>query len=1741
MEDLITLQEEISDQIKRAFTNYKKTNKEKLTPSYIQIKLEDLETLWRKFTDNHYSVVIAVPRSKRENVPYFAEDWFGYAEEVYTDCKIRILSDLKKGKVVSTKEYGSSSDNAPNVPSHVDVKLPQIQLPTFGGNYEEWQSFHDMFNSLIHKNTSLSQVQKLHYLKSSLKGEPENLLKGFDTTDTNYDEAWGKLVRRYSNKRYNANEILKRLFAQKSLTSESAPAIKEMLDITSACLKSLMNLGIDTKSWDVIICHLIVSKLDYESRKQWEMEVSRETSDSFPTWDQLVRFLETRFRTLEMLSGTRQVVKSTPNMNTKQQFTKQKTFHSTVLEDKKESHKVCVFCSSHHLLYQCKQFGAKSPEERSEFIQTKGLCFNCFSSSHNVKACHQSTCCRRCGRRHHTLLHIERRPQPEPTEAPTVISGPESSPTRGHHKSEYEKKVVAHFAKQEHQGKMLLATALVKAKSTNGYSQTVRILIDQGSEASFVTESVVQSLYLNRVPVNGIVTGVGDGSVRTKNIVKFDIESLHNPGFSISINAFVLTSLTSLLPSRKASITSWPDLSRLPLADPQYDVPGKIDVILGVEAYSQILLDGLLKHPLHGSPVAQNTQLGWILSGRVSQTDESSQRVVNFHLQIKEDSLLKQFWEIEREPDLIKKKLTKEEVRCEEIYESTTTRNSEGRYVVKLPFRESNPKCVHGKSKEIAMRRFNYLERKLKKNPMLRVEYAKVLSDYLEQKHMEEITDQLKVEDPYAVYLPHHAVIREDKQTTKVRIVFDASCKGVNHVSLNDTLMVGPKLQQDLRHILMRWRTHPFCIIADIVQMYRQVVVNDSDVDFQRIVWRPNPDQPIQYFKLLRLTFGTSCAPYLAVKTIQRLAKDEQLQHPLAAKITLEDFYMDDLLTGCETEKEAIEIYMDMERLMCKAGFQLQKWCSNSPILLDHIEGHHQNSDETFMFKINDTIKVLGIAWNKTTDRFEYTFNLPDVDEPISKRKVLSDIARLYDPMGWVAPVLITAKIFMQKLWKSGLNWDDNLTPDLLNQWIQFREELNNIKRINLPRWLSMKRDNPIELHVFADASQAAYAAVVYLKSTDEMGITHVNIVTAKTKVAPVEKEISIPRMELCAALLAAKLIFEVAQILHVPKERLVAWTDSMVVLAWLRGEPSRWTTFVSNRVSEILTILDNSQWNHVSTDNNPADCASRGISVSQLLEYKLWWHGPKMIHQSHTTLTDLEFDTDLEERPIRALTTSVQPKEEFIWTQFSNLTKMLRVLSYCRKFLQLKNLETKNKINKLITVEEMNTILKTCIKATQEFYFLEEIHDLQSVNKCVKKRSQLLTLSPYLDDDGLLRVGGRIDQAAVQLDKKHPYILPSDSHLSKLIIWDAHYRTLHGGPQIMLNYLRSKYWIIKAREKVKKIYRECVTCVRYSRQNNNQFMGDLPKVRLTPDKPFRSSGVDFTGHINVRFSPGRGSRAYKGYICVFVCMATKAVHLEAVSDLTATGFIAAFKRFVSRRGKCQHLYSDNGTNFVGADKELKDMFNRAKSQLPVDIAHLLTEEGTTWHFIPPHAPNFGGLWESAVRCSKMHLKRVIGDTTLTFEELTTVLTQVEACLNSRPVSFLSDNLEDPMPLTPGHFLVGEPLVTIPDENFSDTCPIGLQRWKLTQKMLNDFWRKWSNEYLVTLNQRYKWCTKKNEPEINDVVVVRDHNVPPAKWLLGKIIEKHPGKDNLTRVVTVKTKNGTLKRPCNKLCYLPKA
>ncbi|XP_073944568.1 uncharacterized protein [Choristoneura fumiferana] len=681
--------------------------------------------------------------------------------------------------------------------------------------------------------------------------------------------------------------------------------------------------------------------------------------------------------------------------------------------------------------------------KRYEYVKNKNLCFNCLVPGHSASRCRVPVSCRICQRRHHSLLH-------QSNERELAGSMKSSQPLAStQHVVEDQEELIANTMIASHlttrPGVALLATAVVEATSKLGHIIPLRALVDQGSQASFISEKATQLLKLDRQPAKGSVTGVGSTRTNIKHVVQLQLKSRWDATYVLPIQAYVMPKqLTTKIPTKEIMTQPWPHLQGLQLADPTWFTSGPIDLLLGVKEYARIVQQHLIKGP-PGTPSAHKTDLGWILFGEVSSKAQEATHLVMHH-QVDVEDMLKSIWEIDTGT---KRHLTQEERLCEENYEKTISRNKEGRYIVKLPFKTDNPQSPDGNTKEIATNRFLQLEKRFKKSPDLKAEYTKVIKDYIDQGHMEEIPEEEK-ETNKSVYLPHHAVVREDKETSRTRVVFDASCKGTNNISLNEELMVGPQLQDDLRNLLMRWRMKKIAFVADVAQMYRQVLVTSEDTDYQRILWRENESEDLREYRLLRVTFGTAPAPYLAVKTLQRVATDEGHEQAEAVKIIKEDFYMDDLLSGAATPEEAILVAKEVSNILNKGGFHLTKWASNNIDFMKAFDATERSTNVHVQLNLDGTIKALGIFWNLGKDTFQYKLSLPPMTKNITKRNILSDVQKLFDPLGWIAPSTIMAKILIQKLWLEKVNWDENVSSGLEQEWRKIREDFEHVTDIQI-------------------------------------------------------------------------------------------------------------------------------------------------------------------------------------------------------------------------------------------------------------------------------------------------------------------------------------------------------------------------------------------------------------------------------------------------------------------------------------------------------------------------------------------------------------------------------------------------------------------------------------------------------------------------------------------------------------------
>ncbi|GFW92566.1 integrase catalytic domain-containing protein [Trichonephila clavipes] len=868
------------------------------------------------------------------------------------------------------------------------------------------------------------------------------------------------------------------------------------------------------------------------------------------------------------------------------------------------------------------------------------------------------------------------------------------------------------------------------------------------------------------------------------------------------------------------------------------------------------------------------------------------------------DNQLKQFWELEEILNVKDKLLTSEEQFVETHFQNTYACNSDGRFVVKLPFYKSNSEL--GDSKAAAISRLLAMERKFKNNPDFGKQYKEFMNEYESLGHMSLVNSRSHTSKDQN-FLPHHAVIKPSSPTTKLRVVFDASCKTTNGTSLNSLL--GPQL------------------------------------------------------------------PFLATRCIKQIALDDK-DNPNLSRVLQEDIYMDDLLSGADTPNNAISICKDIAHVLSTRGFHLRKWNSNSTEFLAQFSEHSSHDARVeFSKDSNESSKVLGLFWNSSNDTFGFQPSL-ELTPPLTKRRILSESSKIFDPFGLLSPCT-----------RIGLG---------------FKKAFNAINYLTVPRWVILTADNIVELHGFADASSLAYAAAIYCRQKHN-GKIKVQLLVSKTKVAPV-KQVSIPRLELCGAHLLSKLFKSVLRTLKYYTFDVFAWTDSKIVLSWLFGHPRKWKTFVANRTSEIIEVLPTKHWRHVPSKENPADIASPS------------W--PK----AESSCDEASDEVKAEQKSVSIFNLFTHTSND-IASQGSSISSS--------------HINTTS-----LTFSETKTAEETIIRWVQGFYFQEEIRSIKK-QISLPPKSPLRSLHPFIDEHGLVRVGGRLQNSQLRVNSKHPIILPSQHSISELLIKEQHIAHLHAGPTLLAHVLRQSHWIVGSRKLINKCIRKCLKCNKFKTSTTTpQLMGNLPKHRVTLERPF------------------------------FSC-ATKAVHIEAVGDLTTDSFIAALRRFSARRGAPRHIYSDNGTNFVGARRKL-DEIRKLWLSLPTNeaISYYLSKSSIDWHFIPPSSPHFGG----------------------------------------------------------------DVLLSVPEELPSSSNH--RDRWELLQNIKRGFWKKWSSEFISSLQPRKKWQDAQPNLKEDDIVLIKEEG-PPGTWPMARVLQVHPGNDGLVRVATVKTQDSVFKRPVHKLHKLP--
>ncbi|XP_072403142.1 uncharacterized protein [Diabrotica undecimpunctata] len=1316
------------------------------TRAEIELRIENANSIHTQYQETQLKIESLLDAITEEEINY---------RETFETSFYSVI--IKAKQLLTTTSASASSTSSPTsehfASNHTyttsNIKLPSIELPKFSGNIEEWLDFHDLFDS------------------ACITGSAERVIASIPLSASNFTVTWNLLVERYSNKELLLHNHIKAIFNLKAINKEGSFSIRSLIDKFCSNLRALEALKQPVEHWDALLKYILLEKLDSESVKEWEKANNGKVS---PVSD-LIYFLKTKADTLERYSLNKPNIQGTSvNNHVKFRHNSTKALVST-----KSSFLSCPLCNQQHKLVHCSQFHSLDIPARINKVRRFKLCLNCLHSGHQQATCKYGEC-KKCNQKHHTLLHefIENPLNPLPQFNDQVVASQSSPQT---------------LSNTSQNQQILLSTVVVQVRDHLGVAHNCRALLDSGAQSNFITSSLVDLLGISREQVNISVVGIAHVSSKINHKCNIVINSLQSI-YSFPLECLIIPQICGQLPVCQIDASSLPIPANIRLSDPNFHTPSEVNILISASIFWDLLCVGQVKLGPE-KPILQKTRLGWIISGPLINTRVNSQQSTIFGLShnIETDDLSR-FWEIEECSGT--KLQSPEELLCEEHFKSTFRRNLDGRFIVSIPFKSQVDSL--GESRSIAQRRFYSLEKRLLNDPIMKEQYVAFMEEYLSLGHMSRVTDcTLPV---HSYYFPHHGVMKQDSLTTKLRVVFDGSCPSSSGHSLNDLQMVGPVMQNDLISILLRFRRYPFVASADIAKMYRQILIDDTQRCLQRILWRNHPKDPLHSYELNTVTYGSTSSSYLATRCLYQLSLEHSDTFPQASKIIAEDFYVDDLLTGSDSLEDLILNCKQVSEILSKGCFPLRKWMSNNSSFLKSIQ-ESISLDTPFLFGANENTKTLGLQWCPSLDSLSYSIDSNVTPKIITKRSILSGIAQIFDPLGLLSPSIIKVKILMQLLWLEKLDWDEGVPLHIQSEWLSFRDQLHELNKLQIQRNVVLPNSVLIEMHGFCDASEVAYGAAIYIRSVDKKGNIFINLLCAKSKVAPVKK-LSIPRLELSGALILSRLSKMVITSLNIQFNKIFLWSDSTITLGWIKTSSHVLKTFVGNRVSEIQSNTDPENWRHVPTDCNPADLLSRGIEPQVLSSCSFWWHGPSFLLDSPETWpVQVSFDKEKlpEFKTISNQFMIVSSTPLFDFEKYSSFSTLVRSVAYSLRFYY--NSQRKNKATRVLghlTTQEINNSTLTLVKLVQAEGFPSEIQCLRRGN-AVSSKSRILSLNPFLDPEGLLRVGGRLRNSNFSYQKKHPILIQSNHKFTILFFRQEHFKLCHAGPQHLLAHVREKYW----------------------------------------------------------------------------------------------------------------------------------------------------------------------------------------------------------------------------------------------------------------------------------------------------------------------------------------------------------
>lgn len=1433
--------------------------------------------------------------------------------------------------------------------------------------------------------------------------------------------------------------------------------------------------------------------------------------------------------------------------------------------------RACLRCNDvSHATRNCPKLAALSKQEIQDFVQSRRLCFLCLQPGHWARRCR--------------VVPVERAENCKSRFHNKLLCNCNSNGSGNSSVSSYVTSNNVFGAAV----RLKVPTVIVSDKTNpDGNSKVCRAMLDDGSVLNLCSRKLATELGLKGTPVF-INLETADGVVKPVHTEKV---SLCISGFRRN-EVFVLDEVLIMdkLPDVKGNVLKSNDLSGYPhLVDLRVEFPDLTDndvhLIIGIgeqnlHEFSQI------RKGEYGLPWAAETPLGWIVYGKdknlvppdsVQSCYASTLRTGAFP----GDSPFDPIHDVSSERKIVNLVdsehfddpfddsvgFSVNDKKCLKTFEDSVC-NVDGRWQVALPFKDENPILPNNYS--VALNNLKKLGHTLNSDTKKRKFYVDYMNDLFDNSHAIVLSEkEINSERSGKIwYNPHFLV----NTSGKGRIVFHCSMRHMN-TCVNDILLKGNITKKDIFAILTHFRRFKYALSADIQKMFYQVLVPPDEQDFLRFLWWKDgiPNGEVVLCRMTRHSFGLTSSLSAAEFCILSTARSNKTSaSPSTVDTLMHDTFVDDVFGSRHSQRGIVELYLELCPLLASDGFVLKKFATNCSSLKSIIPVADLSpalkllgSDDVLE---NYSQKALGVLYKSEGDCFRFSVDIKE--KALTRRGLLAMYHQLFDPIGFIQPCLVQPKLLTRTLCRMQLTWDKQIPENEKTQWAAWFGGLKFLENVEIPRcFFPTVVVKDIQLHVFSDASSVAYASVVYVR-VDFVHTVLTSFVSGKVKIAPDKTTLTIPRLELLGGCLGVRIWRAASKEVGMRISKTVFWIDALSVLAMIQNVTTRFKVFVANRLAYIRAYTSPDQWRYVPTDLNSADVGSRGILPSQLEKLNVWLKGPNFLSSAEVDWPkhQAKVDETVLSSSVVCVSDSKPPCERVnglhtlisyfaslsddgmktLILHYSSLRRLQDSIVYFYRFsVFLKNRKSPGFCppSGFVTPDERDWSLNVlCSWVQKEVYgeLLEHLK-LHSTKVCPDLKAALRPLNklqPFVDETGLLRVGGRFQNSSFLFDFKHPIILPSRHHFVKLLVVYYHVKYKHVGYNFVLSKLREKFWIVNGLSAVRFYLKDCIFCRIRRKEVGKQVLAPLPFARVAPgNKPFYVTSVDFFGPELVKC----GRKVLKRYGCVFTCVTIRAVHLEVVPSLDTSSCINAFLRFLYSRGHAtRQMYSDNATNFVATSKELKAGWKEVDQKL---ISQKLSTKGVFWQwdFSPPRSSHQNGICETMVKQTRRLIRAVQQKCCyrkFTDDEFLTYVKEVENIVNLRPMVPVSDDPSDFQVLSPMSLLSGCLEPTLPPGVF---CKYDGYRasWKLVQYASDEFFDRWKRYYLPKLQEFGRWTDKCKNLRPGELVLLFDPSAVRNQWPRGRITRVIPDKFGVVRRVYVKTANGNeLLRDVRKVCPL---